>query len=545
MSKSFLSTMKKISREIEKSSRATAREKERQLRNQMRTAREAERAQRAYERSLAAEEKVKKKLYLESRLAEVDNLNEILESKIEALSTLLISAIDKDTKIDFNSLLITPEIPPFELGGLDTFPLPPKKENYLPAKLNKLIAWINWFKKRHENKLIQAEKLFLQKMKEHEEAVNAQQLLINQKRLEYDEQVKAIRSKAEAENTEIKNLADAFEAGNPEAITAYFQLVLMNSEYPTEFSKKTKIFYIDESKQLLVEYELPEIETIIPTAKLYKYIKSNDKIAETPRPDSQRKALYLSVIAQIVIRCLYELFKADEKNYLESIVLNGFIDTIDKSTGNRVRPCIVTVLAVKDDFNSLDLAHVEPTACLSHLHASVSKSPSELAPVRPILELNMVDSRFIQETDVLSTIDQRQNLMELSPSEFESLITNLFQTMGLETKLTQPSRDGGVDCVAFDPRPIFGGKVIIQAKRYKNTVGVSAVRDLFGTMQNEGASKGILVTTSGYGKAAYNFANGKPIELLSGSNLLYLLKEHADLDAKIIIPDDWKDSFSE
>ena len=131
--------------------------------------------------------------------------------------------------------------------------------------------------------------------------------------------------------------------------------------------------------------------------------------------------------------------------------------------------------------------------------------------------------------------------MELSPSEFESLITNLFSKMGLETKLTQPSRDGGVDCVAFDSRPILGGKVIIQAKRYKNTVGVSAVRDLFGTLHNEGASKGILVTTSGYGKAAYDFANGKPIELITGSNLLYLLKEHADVDAKIEIPSDWVD----
>ena len=102
----------------------------------------------------------------------------------------------------------------------------------------------------------------------------------------------------------------------------------------------------------------------------------------------------------------------------------------------------------------------------------------------------MVDSRFIEETDVISGLDQRPNLMDLTPSEFESLITNLFQKMGLETRLTQASRDGGVDCVAFDPRPIFGGKVVIQAKRYKNTVGVSAVRDLYGTMQNEGASKG-------------------------------------------------------
>jgi restriction system protein len=83
--------------------------------------------------------------------------------------------------------------------------------------------------------------------------------------------------------------------------------------------------------------------------------------------------------------------------------------------------------------------------------------------------------------------------------------------------------------------------VVIQAKRYKNLGGVSAVRDLFGTMQNEGASKGILITTSGYGKASFEFAAGKPIELLSGSNLLYLLNEHAGLEAKIVMPEEWID----
>jgi restriction system protein len=113
--------------------------------------------------------------------------------------------------------------------------------------------------------------------------------------------------------------------------------------------------------------------------------------------------------------------------------------------------------------------------------------------------------------------------------------------MGLETRQTRASRDGGVDCVAYDTRPIFGGKVVIQAKRYKNTVGVSAVRDLFGTLQNEGASKGILVTTSGYGKASFEFAQNKPIELIDGGNLLYLLEEHAGIKARIEMPEDWRD----
>lgn len=142
---------------------------------------------------------------------------------------------------------------------------------------------------------------------------------------------------------------------------------------------------------------------------------------------------------------------------------------------------------------------------------------------------------------VLEGLDTRPNLMELSPTEFEGIISNLFSAMGLETRQTRPSRDGGVDCVAYDARPILGGKVVIQAKRYRHTVDVSAVRDLFGTLQNEGASKGILVTTSGYGAASYEFANGKPIELIDGGGLLYLLQEHAGVQARIEPPDDWKD----
>ncbi len=164
--------------------------------------------------------------------------------------------------------------------------------------------------------------------------------------------------------------------------------------------------------------------------------------------------------------------------------------------------------------------------------------------VKPIIDINTVDPRFIEEADILSTLDGRPNLLELTPGEFEALITNLFEAMGLEARLTQASRDGGVDCIAFDKRPIFGGKVVIQAKRYRDTVGVSAVRDLYGTMMNEGASKGILVSTSGYGKAAFEFANGKPIELISGGNLLSLLSEHAGVEAKIAMPENWASAGS-
>jgi len=235
------------------------------------------------------------------------------------------------------------------------------------------------------------------------------------------------------------------------------------------------------------------------------------------------------------------VFRGAPNSAVECLTLNGMLDTTDPATGQQIRVCLLSVRITSDAFHALNLEQVQPEHCLRSLKASVSRAPAELLPVKPLIELDMVDPRFVTTLDVMSGLDHRPNLMELSPTEFEGLITNLFAAMGLDTRQTRPSRDGGVDCVAFDSRPIFGGKVVIQAKRYKNTVGVSAVRDLFGTVQNEGASKGILVTTSGYGKAAFEFAKGKPLELLDGANLLHLLGEHAGIDARIVMPEGWID----
>lgn len=44
--------------------------------------------------------------------------------------------------------------------------------------------------------------------------------------------------------------------------------------------------------------------------------------------------------------------------------------------------------------------------------------------------------------------------------------------------------------------------------------------------EKEGASRGILVTTSGYGADAYAFAQNEPITLLNGAELLGLLEKH-------------------
>lgn len=521
--------------------RQAQRERERaykaQVRQQQAAQREVERSRREYERSQAAEERERKRLYVASREAEVALLNDQLETRLARLQAILSDTLDVDDFLDWDALKERPEVPPFQPGTLGaSLPKPILTTPEAPSGFGKLLGG----KAKHEAAVAEARRNYEEALAQHAIREDEREKALAEARAEHEAMAASINERVAARNSEIDKFRAEFEAGKPEAITSYFDLVLQTSSYPEGFPQRTKIAYVPESLQLVVEYELPALECV-PEEKGFKYVKSKDEVVATPMPVTQRKALYASMISQVTIRTLHELFEADRTNKLETVVLNGYVQTVDKATGKPIKPYLVTVRTTKDVFLGLDLSKVEPAACLKGLNASVSKSPAELAPVRPVLEFNMVDPRFVEESDVLSTLDRRPNLMELSPGEFESLITNLFEKMGLETRMTQASRDGGVDCVAYDPRPIFGGKVVIQAKRYKNTVGVSAVRDLYGTMQNEGASKGILVTTSGYGKAAFEFADGKPLELLSGSNLLYLLVENAGMEAKIEPPEDWTD----
>jgi len=375
---------------------------------------------------------------------------------------------------------------------------------------------------------------------QYEEELRQHEVDLVSLRAEFDRTTAASQEAARQHNAGVDALETRFKELEAEAVIEFYESLLDDIIQPYESLDGRRVTFSTQSRQLVIELELPGID-VVPEVREFRYVKTRDEIVASARPANERRTLYSSLIAQIALRTIYEAFRADSHSVVETIVLNGHVHAVDRRTGQNIHPCLVTVRTTRDRFGELNLEQVDPADCLKGLNASISRSPAELVPVRPMIEFDMADPRFVNEAEVLATLDTRPNLMELTPQEFESLITNLFEKMGLETRLTQASRDGGVDCVAYDTRPIFGGKVVIQAKRYKNTVGVSAVRDLYGTTQNEGATKGILVTTSGYGQASHDFANGKPLELIDGGQLLYLLLENAGVEAKIEVPDDWID----
>jgi restriction system protein len=323
-----------------------------------------------------------------------------------------------------------------------------------------------------------------------------------------------------------------------EALIRYWHELLARSVYPDSFPRDCSLSFDPASGMLVLDYELPS-QSAVPNKKQVKYVASREEFQDVFLSDSDFKHLYDNVLYQICLRTLYELFQADDLEVINSIVFNGWVRSIDKATGADTHPCVMTVQVLKAEFMALNLAQIDLKACFRALKGISGGRLVDLTPVRPVITLNREDPRFVGSYDVAGKLDDKTNLAAMDWLDFENLIRELFEKEfkknGGEVKITQASRDGGVDAIAFDPDPIRGGKIVIQAKRYTNTVGVSAVRDLYGTVHNEGATKGILVTTSDYGPDAYEFARSKPLTLLSGSELLYLLSRHgysAKIDLK-------------
>ena len=84
----------------------------------------------------------------------------------------------------------------------------------------------------------------------------------------------------------------------------------------------------------------------------------------------------------------------------------------------------------------------------------------------------------------------------------------------------------------IDPRPLFGGAVVIYAERGK-AVGAATAAGLAEEVAAAGATKGILVAIDGFDVEVHEAVAGRPIELLDGPALLNLLAEHSRVKARI------------
>lgn len=351
---------------------------------------------------------------------------------------------------------------------------------------------------------------------------------------DYDAQVDAWQKELDAFyttqtqfNSRIDKYRHGLQAGERESVEFYFKGILNALELPRELKIGWLLEYSPESGILIVDYDIPTKE-IIPRIKMVKYYVTTQALSESYLKDKDVDQLYDDLLFQIAIRISNDIYVSDTYNQVQAVVFNGIYTGIDDSTGLTESKCIISMQTTKSKFKEIDVRRVDARSCFLKFKGISGMKLSDYIPIAPIISINKEDRRFTANKNL--SIADGMNIAAMDWEDFEHLIRELFEkefaSNGSEIKITRASRDGGIDAIMFDPDPIRGGKYIIQAKRYTNIVGVSAVRDLYGTIISEGAIKGILVTTANYGHDSYEFAKDKPISLLNGSNLLFMLQKH-------------------
>jgi restriction system protein len=474
--------------------------------------------------------------------AEWREKKENIEDYLEELSNILQSTLEYDDKIDWDGLVDKSEFHEFTFNEVEPLkpiePSKPSKPSQPPKSFWDKIFPFVW------NKKLEAHKKKVKRWKERCERIDSefqneidewktkkQKLKAREEKekAKWENKKQAFLESQKKHNLSIINFKERYESGNEAAIYEYFEAVFENSTYPDDFPLNYSLVYEQQSETLEVDLSLPNIDDM-PKDRDYRLKKTTGEISPVTMKDKERDSLYEEVINQTVIRTIHEVFESDYANNVMQVVVNGWVNYVDKGTGNEKNSCIISVSADREKFENFNLERVEPAECIKALKGVKAGALADVAPVKPIMQLDKNDRRFVESEAILADVNSTTNLAEIDWEEFEHLVRELFEKMfsdeDSEVKVTQTSSDGGIDAIAFDPDPIRGGKFVIQAKRYTKVVPVAAVRDLYGTMISEGASKGLLVTTAHYGRDARAFTKDKPITLIDGSNLVYLLEEH-------------------
>ncbi|MFJ9790349.1 restriction endonuclease [Streptomyces globosus] len=484
----------------------------RQQQTQLVQQREAERRQRVYEREA-------NRSHRQYREAEALRRTAALDAEVAALKGLLVAGC-RAPAFRMASLVRPEQVAPFDPGALAQ-PVPlPRLEDFRRQSS----GWTLGSQHR-----AQAERDAHARYTEAWQAATAAEARRQQQlaayRQQYDrwaaEQLAGVRE----HNSGLAELADALRAGSAEAAVEYFSAALYASTaWPEALPRQVAAAYDPAARELVLDWELPGY-TVVPEARAVQYLPSTDQDKVKPRPVTERRALYRDVLAQCMLLVLRELYAADEFGALDSVTVNGFVDCHDPATGREARFVLATVSAARSAFAALRLEQVSAVDCLvSGLGGQLSARPDQRTAVRPGRRPDEVGGGVVSHGG--GADDDEPDLFAMDPIDFENLVAELFRAMGMEAVTTQRSNDGGVDVEALDPAPIRGGRIVVQVKRYRRTVPPTAVRDLYGTVQDKGANKGVLVTTASFGPGSYTFANGKPLELVPGPALVELLHQH-------------------
>jgi restriction system protein len=465
--------------------------------------------------------------------AEAERLNADLAARVARLESILLRGLHREAAIDLNAMLRHDEFPPLDLGEDNLAAPHPMWPTFAPPEPG-AIGGLFGGRSRHERELAAARIDFERAEIDYARAETARQERVRERTSRYEAARLAHQSDVARHNGQVAQLAAGVRNRDRESVQYYLELALSGTLLPEDVPHVAEVAYSPQGEQAVVRFELPSFG-VVPTMESCRYVATSATLREKKRPAAQAEQLYRSLVSQITLLYLRDLFEADPE--LENVELGGHVHFINPATGHPEYPCLISIAVDRAKYSELNLKDVRPDICLHHLNALVSRHPHQVEAVTPVRDFDLARYSFVESVDVVASLDSRADLTKMTPEEFEHFVRQLFEASGLKGWTTKRTGDDGVDAVVTNPDPMIGGLTIVQAKKYNGVIGVSHIRELVGAMDEKRAGRGILVTTSWFASGCWTKAreNGR-VELIDGPRLRYLVKEHLNKDVLVAPP---------
>lgn len=473
----FVATVARMQREAERQRAA-------QARAAAQAARDAHRTQNALLRARAAHDKALAAQYAAERTREAAAQTAEVESIVDGLSGILAATLDVDDYLDLDTLRTPLDLPMFEPRGLPYLPPPPSFDQFLPPAPG-AAARLFGSADRQQRQTHQAQSELQRAQASWEQQRQTHVAEYERQRAAHEQRCAQIAKEHQEHDANIAQLKHDLTQVKPEAVIAYLDLVLERASYPDTFPHAWSLSFVPDRGLLTIDYELPSPD-VVPKVKGYRYVKASDTITETARPTTQVKAVYSSVVHQTALRIVHEVLEADRNHLVKDVILNAFVSGTDRATGRPARRCLVALATSRQAFDVIDLRRVDPTACLKHLGAALSRDPVgmvEVPPAQaPAMDLRMViDGGSLESTTSLAPLTTPASTQPdhtTAPASGTSLVAG--QVVDLSGELIDISLAGGAcDLSALilnDQRRVSGDNDFIFFNQPVSTCGSVALR---------------------------------------------------------------------
>jgi restriction system protein len=192
--------------------------------------------------------------------------------------------------------------------------------------------------------------------------------------------------------------------------------------------------------------------------------------------------------------------------------------------------------AIKDMPNGFDLKYLKTIPAFQNWQKSFNTDKVGSIEINTNLDTSSTPHELLEASFQEMTSSVADELLDrvkkTSPAFFEKLVVDLLLAMGYggfdtaNGEVTKYSGDGGIDGIIKEDK-LGLDKIYIQAKRWENSVPVSAIRDFAGSLLSKKARKGVFITTSSFPASAYEYVRSidPTIILIDGEQLTKMMLE--------------------